>query len=80
MNSLLVKKMLVAFIVAFGGVFIPAVLKVLDDINSGVGSSWERSFWLSLVAGGVAAGVRAVLAISPLNLVPSDSQHTLVGK
>jgi hypothetical protein len=80
MNALLVKKMLIAFLVAFGGVFIPAVLNILDDLHNGVGSSWGTAFWLSLVSGAVAAGVRAVLALSPINLVPSDSGHSLTGK
>lgn len=77
MNTLLLKKLVVAFLVAFGGVFLPGVLKVLDDIHNGVGTSWGTAFWLSLVAGGVAAGLRAILALSPINLVPSDAEHTL---
>lgn len=77
MNNLLLRKMVVAFLVAFGGVFIPAVLNVLDDIHNGISANWGTAFWLSLVAGAVSAGLRAVLAFSPLNLVPSDAQHTL---
>jgi hypothetical protein len=76
-NSLLAKKMLVAFVVAFAGVLVPAVLKILDSVASGAPSSWGKAFWISLVAGAFAAGVRALLALSPINLVPSDAQHTL---
>lgn len=80
MNALLLRKLVVAFLVAFGGVFIPAVLKILDDVHSGVPTAWGASFWIALVAGAFAAGVRAVLALSPINLVPSDAEHTLGGE
>ncbi len=79
MNKLLLQKMVVAFLAAFGGVMVPAVLKILDDVSNGTPSSWGKAFWISLVAGAFAAGVRALLALSPLNLVPSDKQHSLVG-
>jgi hypothetical protein len=78
MNSLLFKKLVVAFLVGFGGVFIPGVLNVLDDIHNGINNGWGTSFWLALVSGAVAAAVRAVLALSPINLVPSDAEHSLV--
>lgn len=77
MNALLAKKLVVAFLVAFGGVFIPAVLNILDDIHNGVSNNWGAAFWLALAAGAVGAGVRAVLALAPLNLVPSDAEHTI---
>lgn len=80
MNSLLVKKLLVAFIVGFGGVIVPGVLKVLDDVQNGVATDFTHAFWLSMVAGAFAAGIRALLAISPINLVPSDKEHSLIGK
>lgn len=79
MNALFLKKLFVAFIVGFGGVFIPAVLNILDDIHRGAAPNTTTSFYLALVAGGVAAGVRALLALGPINLVPSDKQHSLVG-
>ena len=80
MNTFLLRKMLVAFVVSFAAVFIPAVLNVLDQIHAGTAPNWSSSFWLSLAAGAVGAGVRAILALSPINLVPSDAQHTIVGK
>ena len=77
MNALLLRKMLVAFAVAFGGVFIPAVLNILDDVHNGINNNWDTAFWISLVAGAVAAGLRALLALSPVNVIPSDAQHSL---
>lgn len=70
--NLLIRKMLVAFAVTFGGALIPAVL---DWLNHPQATS--RNFWFALLAGALAAGLRAVLALSPINLVPSDAQHTL---
>jgi hypothetical protein len=80
LNNLLFRKMGVAFLIAFGGVLVPAVLKILDDVHNGVPTSFSGAFWISIVAGAFGAGLRALLAISPINLVPSDAQHTLVGK
>lgn len=79
LNALLGKKLLVAFLMAFGGVLVPAVLKILDDVHNGVPTSFSGAFWIALVAGAFGAGLRALLAISPINLVPSDAQHTVFG-
>lgn len=79
MNRLLLKKMLVTFLAAFGGVFIPAVLDLLNKAASGTPTAFSKALIISLVAGAFSAGVRALIAFSPLNLVPTDSQHTIVG-
>lgn len=74
--NLLTRKLLVAFTVGFGGVFVPAILNVLDRVATGAPSGVTRAFVYSLIAGACAAGLRATLALSPLNLVPSDAEHT----
>lgn len=80
MNSLLARKLLVAFLVGFGGVFIPAALTLLDKVASGTPSGVGKDLVISLVSGAFAAGVRALLAFSPVNLVPSDAEHSLTKK
>lgn len=80
MNKLLLQKMLMAFLVTFGGVIIPAMLNVLDDIHNGVPHHFDSAFWIAMAAGAFGAAVRAVLALSPINIVPSDAQHTLFAK
>jgi Fe2+ transport system protein B len=81
MNSLFARKLLVAFLVAFGAVFIPAVLDILDKLHQGVDANFSTELVWSVIAGGVGAGIRAILALLPgLNLVPSDAQHSIGGK
>lgn len=77
-NKLLIQKLFIAFLVGFGGVMIPAVLNLLDDIHKGVPASFDGAWWLSVACGGFAAGLRALLAWSPINLTPSDAQHSVV--
>jgi heme A synthase len=72
-NQLLIRKMLVAFLVAFVSVFITA----LEGLSKEPNYHWSRSFVIGLVVGAIAAGLRAVLALAPINLVPSDSQHSI---
>ena len=69
-DTLFLRKLLVAFLVGFGGAVIPAVLNVgpLADLNT------LKSVWVSILSGGLVAGLRAVLVLIPgLNLVPSDA-------
>lgn len=66
--ELLLEKVLEYFALGFAAVFIPGVLNLLDDVHNGVGNSWHTSFWLALLAGGVAAGIRAVLNVLPFSL------------
>jgi hypothetical protein len=77
-NKLLLRKMGVAFIVGFLGVFLPAALQVLDALQSGTEQpdNWNV-FWISLISGAVAAGVRAVLALSPISLTQTDKLNSL---
>lgn len=70
--KLLARKMLVAFAVTFGAAVIPALLNWLQHPQA-----TSRDFWFALLAGALAAGLRAALALSPINLVPSDGEHTL---
>jgi hypothetical protein len=74
-NKLLLKKMAVTGLIGFLSVFLPAVLKGLDEIEGGAAHHFSTEFWFSLLAGAVAAGLRAVLALSPWNLLPTDVLH-----
>jgi hypothetical protein len=80
-NKLLLRKMGIAFIVGFLGIFIPAALQVLDALQSGTEQphNWNV-FFISLITGAVAAGVRAALALSPINLGSTDKINSLTGK
>jgi hypothetical protein len=71
-QGLVVRKSVIAFITAFLGVMIPAILQILDQIQKGGEPTWSSALWISLIAGAFAAGIRAVLAISPLNLSATD--------
>jgi hypothetical protein len=76
-TQLLARKLAIAFIVGFGGIFLPAVLDVLDAVAKGDPANFSTTLIWSTVAGAFAAGIRAVLALSPLNLTPSDALHTI---
>lgn len=72
LDSLLARKLVVAFIVGFVGGF--------ADTITGFSTSAEpltTSVLAGAAIGALAAGVRAVLAFSPLNIVPSDALTTL---
>lgn len=73
-NKLLLRKLFVSFIVGFGGSFIPFITGWAQAPNY----SFDKSVWIAALMGAVAAGVRALLAFGPINLVPSDKQHSLV--
>lgn len=75
MNVLFWKKLLVAFVVAFAGVFIP----LLTGIGQSPNYTFDKAAWVALLPAAVAAGVRAVLALGPVNLVPSDKHDTIIG-
>jgi hypothetical protein len=76
-TGLVARKALIAFITGFLGVLIPAALQILDAIQAGEEPTWTSAFLISLVAGAFAAGVRAVLALSPLNLSATDKLTSL---
>lgn len=81
LDPLFVRKLVVAFLVGFGGVFIPAILTLLDKAASGTPTSLDKSLIISVISGGVAAGLRALLVLVPgLNLVPSDARPVLEPK
>lgn len=74
-TNLLARKLLIAFIVGFCGPLVAFL--------SGLGASpewhFDKAAVVSLITGCLAAGIRAVLAFGPINLVPSDAQHSLTG-
>lgn len=74
-NKLLAQKLVVAFIVSFVG----ALLTSLEGLSKQPDFGWNRSIVISLIVGALGAGVRAVLALGPVNLIPSDAKHSLVG-
>jgi hypothetical protein len=74
-NKLLGQKMLIAFIVAFLGAFITALAGISKEPNY----HWSSAVIIGLIVGALGAGLRAVLALSPVNLTPSDRQHTIGG-
>jgi hypothetical protein len=76
-QGLVVRKSVIAFVTAFLGVLIPAILQILDAIQKGGEPTWSSAIWISLIAGAFAAGVRAVLALSPLNLSATDKLTSL---
>ncbi len=75
LNRLFFQKLVVAFVVAFFAAFIPLI--------TGIGQSpdyhFDKALWVSTLFAAIGAGVRAVLALGPVNLVPSDNQHSIVG-
>jgi hypothetical protein len=77
-QGLIARKAFIAFLVGFLGVLIPALLNILDSVANGAPFDWGTSLLASLIAGAFAAGIRAVLAISPLNLSSTD-QLTSIG-
>jgi hypothetical protein len=75
-NKLLAQKLLIAFIVSFVG----ALLTSLEGLGKQPHFGLDRSLIISLIVGALGAGMRAVLALGPVNLVASDAKHSLVGK
>lgn len=74
-NKLLLQKLALAFAVGFVGALLTSAAGWGDSPNT----SWGRAFWIGLLVGAVSAGARAVLALGPFNVVPSDTQHSLFG-
>jgi hypothetical protein len=69
--------MAIAFGAGFVGVFVPALLQILDSLTAGDEVGWSRTLLISLIAGAFAAGIRGALAVSPINLSPTDKLTTL---
>ena len=77
-RGLLTRKLLVGFAIGFLSYFLPSVLDILDSLRDGQDFSIGWSLLISLVSGGVGAGVRALLALGPWNLAgPTDALHTI---
>lgn len=79
---LLTKKMLVTFIVGFLLVVLPGLVGLFDNFASLAAEgdlNFDVSAWgtllAGLISGGIAAGIRALIAIQPVNIVPTDSLH-----
>lgn len=72
-NKLLIEKMFIAFLVAFLGAFITAI----EGLSKEPDYHWSGAVVIGLVVGALGAGLRAVFALSPVNLTPSDAQHTI---
>ena len=75
MNTLFWKKLVVAFVVAFFGAFVP----LLSGIGQSPDYHFDKALWVAALFGAIGAGVRAVLALGPINLVPSDKADSIVG-
>lgn len=73
-TELLIRKLAIAFISGFFG----ALITSLEGISHQATYSWSKAAVISLIVGALTAGIRAVLALGPINLVPSDKQHSLV--
>lgn len=72
-NKLLAAKCFIAFLVGFLG----SLVTFLEGLSKAPSFSFDRAAVISLIAGALAAGFRAVLALSPVNLVGTDAQHTI---
>lgn len=77
MNKLLAEKIFTAFLGGFFG----ALVVSLQGLVAQPGFGWSKSLLISAVVGAIAAGIRATLALSPVNVESTDTQHTVkVGK
>ena len=72
-TRLLIEKLVMAFLVAFFG----ALLTSLEGLSKQPDFGWNKSLIIAVIVGALGAGIRAVLALSPINIVSSDSLHTL---
>lgn len=75
MNKLFWKKIVVAFVVSFFATFLP----LLTGIGQAPDFHFDKALWTATLFAAIGAGVRAVLALGPINLVPSDKQDTIIG-
>ena len=78
-NGLLFRKLVVAFGAGFLGVFLPAILHILDSVAKNVDVDFSGAFWISLISGAVAAGIRAIFALIPGINIESTDQITSIG-
>lgn len=76
MNTLLLKKLVLAALVAFVGAFVP----LLTGIGQSPNYSFDKAAWIAALFAGIGAIARALLAFGPFNVVPSDAEHTLFKK
>lgn len=74
-SALLRSKLLVAFVLGVAAYGIPRILDALDAVNATGNYNVGRSIVISFLAGCVSAGIRYVLAVSPINLTPTDKLH-----
>lgn len=73
-NTLFLRKLLVAFVLGFAGVLLQKITNVGPTADF---STWH-SIWSGFLSGAVFAGLRAVLVLLPgVNLVPSDQPGLL---
>lgn len=75
LNKLFFQKLAMAFIAAA----VAATITAWQGLSQQPDFHFTRAVVIGLVTGAVTAGVRAVIAISPLNIVPSDAQHSVLG-
>lgn len=70
LNTLFLKKLLIAFLIGFAGSIVQAIVNVgpVADLNT-----W-KAVWVSAISGAVVAGFRALLVLLPVNIVPSDKE------
>lgn len=76
LNTLFWQKLAIAFIVAFLG----SLVTTMSGWGYSPNFQFDRAAAISLLIGALGAGARAVLALSPVNFVPSDRQHSLTRK
>jgi hypothetical protein len=70
LNTLFLRKLLVAFI----GGFAFALLQKLTNVGPAADYGSLHAIWAGLLSGAVFAGIRAVLVLLPgVNIVPSDA-------
>ena len=72
-NTLFLKKLLIAFIVGA----LPTLIAFLSSVEVRGGAGFTRAALVTLASGAIAAGIRAVLVLLPVNLVPSDAEPIL---
>lgn len=73
-NTLFLRKLLVAFVAGFAASILQAIVNVgpVADLDA-----W-KAVWVSALSGAVVAGFRAILVFLPgVNLVPSDAEPTV---
>lgn len=74
-SKLLIQKLVIAFVVGFGGMLVTSLTGLANQPNF----TFDKAAVISLIVGALSAGLRAVLALGPINLVPSDTQHSIIG-